>query len=117
MSRLTRSWTYAQVASRAEAWIETWILGGHGRAQFGQVASRAEAWIETVRTARIKSPQRIVASRAEAWIETPCGRIPQVAACVASRAEAWIETGESMIHSRGSSEVASRAEAWIETGR
>ena len=92
MSRLTRSWTYAQVASRAEAWIETWILGGHGRAQFGQVASRAEAWIETWRT-RVRTVSCEVASRAEAWIETGgmCRWSPWDV--VASRAEAWIETG------------------------
>ncbi len=56
-----------EVASRAEAWIETrehvfLVL-------YGRVASRAEAWIETPPHASSGSPAA-VASRAEAWIET-----------------------------------------------
>ena len=58
------------VASRAEAWIETacsWRICASSN-----VASRAEAWIETVML-WIITPVSLVASRAEAWIETPSG--------------------------------------------
>ena len=57
----------SEVASRAEAWIET--RRGRGRLLSLEVASRAEAWIETsLQMLRRLSPP--VASRAEAWIET-----------------------------------------------
>ena len=55
------------VASRAEAWIETFDAKTFD--DDIQVASRAEAWIETTRWAR-PCQTFIVASRAEAWIET-----------------------------------------------
>ena len=56
-----------KVASRAEAWIETFVVRADGHAAY--VASRAEAWIETLST--LHSPRENgVASRAEAWIET-----------------------------------------------
>ncbi len=100
------------VASRAEAWIETFVSRGLYLTM--TVASRAEAWIETsiscchlhgnvrsppVRRRGLKQDQRYnllgcyrVASRAEAWIETAsCALLPMLLQ-VASRAEAWIET-------------------------
>ena len=55
------------------------------------VASRAEAWIETYSESYF-TVYIIVASRAEAWIETVVKRLELVASFVASRAEAWIET-------------------------
>ena len=56
-----------EVASRAEAWIETTV--GSDQVQQHAVASRAEAWIETI--LRNQGPLLLgVASRAEAWIET-----------------------------------------------
>ena len=56
-----------QVASRAEAWIETKPFTEDNATV--TVASRAEAWIETIITAQ-KRAKTVVASRAEAWIET-----------------------------------------------
>ena len=56
-----------RVASRAEAWIETWR--SRRIVQGGNVASRAEAWIETVQEDDRRAGLA-VASRAEAWIET-----------------------------------------------
>ena len=83
------------------------------------VASRAEAWIETltvqtkevppiasppVRRRGLKQfdPHQLflpiaVASRAEAWIETPLRYGKNRNHFVASRAEAWIETGKCWI--------------------
>ena len=57
-----------------------------------EVASRAEAWIETqIRLLCILI--FFVASRAEAWIETRAPYPHPDRGGVASRAEAWIETG------------------------
>mgnify|MGYP001023666403 CR=1 FL=1 len=55
------------------------------------VASRAEAWIETRRRPQ-PGPSTAVASRAEAWIETSAAKPTHWRRGVASRAEAWIET-------------------------
>ena len=58
----------AQVASLAEAWIETY--DGQAFRHHVRVASLAEAWIETFAGGGGASTG-IVASLAEAWIETP----------------------------------------------
>ena len=55
------------------------------------VASRGEAWIETFRLAE-GGISNAVASRGEAWIETRAPCLPKEAESVASRGEAWIET-------------------------
>ncbi len=79
----------SQVASHAEAWIETTAMasGAFRRA----VASHAEAWIETYAWTLVSNTNP-VASHAEAWIETLCGGHIAARRRVASHAEAWIET-------------------------
>ena len=64
---------------------------GPDPARPGDVASRAEAWIETDMEA-LAAAVAAVASRAEAWIETPSQIQRYFSGSVASRAEAWIET-------------------------
>ena len=66
-----------EVASRAEAWIET--RDGESGRRLAGVASRAEAWIETEYLPRWRGTVW-VASRAEAWIETlrPFGNLAGV---------------------------------------
>ena len=102
-----------QVASLADAWIETFGLlcrGGLG----GLVASLADAWIETFGLLCRGGLGGLVASLADAWIETPPNRANNVLLPVASLADAWIETnsdGEFAF----SELVASLADAWIET--
>jgi len=102
---------FTMVASRTEAWIET--FGVTGVAIADDVASRTEAWIETTGgragySAAQSPPARrrglkqveiaevvegaIVASRTEAWIETILGSSAPRGPGVASRTEAWIET-------------------------
>ena len=62
--------SYPVVASRAEAWVETYLF--LSLPQYGDVASRAEAWVETGESP-VSSRTGQVASRAEAWVETVYG--------------------------------------------
>ena len=103
---------FLQVASLAEAWIETPTPRQEPGATW--VASLAEAWIETedipsqINMVLMSPPSRRrglkrsnivmcqslprVASLAEAWIETVYTEQPGMRFWVASLAEAWIET-------------------------
>ena len=80
----------AQVASRAEAWIETSL--NHPDKNTLRVASRAEAWIETTSAARMGARRRRRLPRG--GVDRNLERAAYGGhGDVASRAEAWIETG------------------------
>ena len=121
------------VASRAEAWIETARAPTRSRPRPSPPARRRGS--KQARNRRPEGRPR-VASRAEAWVETTAGsrhpagraspparrrgskhRFPQslhLPRHVASRAEAWVETAPACGRSRRD-RVASRAEAWVQT--
>jgi len=78
-----------------------------------EVASRAEAWIETD-TPYLRPIATSVASRAEAWIET-CVKYSAAEAGMSPTARRrGLKQGKTKIV-RLAGFVASRAEAWIET--
>src|SRR5258706_12047175 len=120
------------VASRAEAWIETlteavdeaFRMSPPGRRRGSKLSTALDFTTLGRRLPRggvdrnaklaLRAPPEPVASRAEAWIETSCLVRRRMRRMVASRAEAWIET--SVVRYVVSARlVASRAEAWIET--
>ena len=59
--------TSSCVASRRDAWIET--FNGQNITKITQVASRRDAWIETAHLSQMQVHLE-VASRRDAWIET-----------------------------------------------
>jgi len=82
------------VASLAEAWIETGAAPWRGSSTIMSPPSRRRGSKRRAR-ARIRSPMG-VASLAEAWIETSLMCRPLGGRRVASLAEAWIETKPSI---------------------
>ncbi len=109
--RWTRLTGPPQVASRAEAWVETdYVLACNPGAA---VASRAEAWVETRPWRSRTRPARSPPVRRRG-LKRYSPRLPQRGNQVASRAEAWVETWPTTRRPTRAP-VASRAEAWVET--